>query len=110
MTHNQNDPHHDSRDGDPVYHEAPPADSGSASSFDTRHNEFPPGAGHDGAAIDPKTGKPVHGDGTPVEAPSHAWPTGPDAEQPEQVDGEERVELEQEQSHWSEDNAPRDQH
>lgn len=105
MTHDQHD---DFRADDAADRQAP-ADSGSASSFDARHNEFPPGTGHAGAAVDAKTGQAVHGDGIPMEEPSHAWPAGPDAEQPDEVDRDERVELEQEQSHWSEDTAPRDQ-
>lgn len=60
---------------DPAAHNAP-ADSGSASSFATRDNEFPPTEGHESAAHDPKTGAPVHGDGTPnVDLPEH-WDRG----------------------------------
>ncbi|WP_347756567.1 hypothetical protein [Agrococcus sp. ProA11] len=60
---------------DPSEHQAP-ADSGSASSFATRDNEFPPDEGHESAAHDPKTGAPVHGDGTPnADLPEH-WQRG----------------------------------
>lgn len=56
-------------------HDAP-ADSGSASSFATRDNEFPPDEGHQSAAHDLKTGDPVHGDGTPnVDLPEQ-WQQG----------------------------------
>ncbi|MCH1882512.1 hypothetical protein [Agrococcus sp. ARC_14] len=75
------DPDFDRRQGDPVFHEQAPADSGSAGSFATRHNEFPPGEGHDAAAHDPSTGAPVHGDGTPnAELPAQ-WAQGGDADQ-----------------------------
>lgn len=74
------DPDFDRRQGDPVYHERPPADSGTASSFANRHNEGPPGLGHESAAHDPNTGDPVHGDGTPnEEAPPH-WRRGDEDE------------------------------
>ncbi|WP_405217836.1 hypothetical protein [Agrococcus sp. Ld7] len=53
-----------------------PADSGSASSFASRDNEFAPSEGHDSAAHDPKTGKPVHGDGTPNVALPARWEQG----------------------------------
>lgn len=57
------------------HYEGPPG-SGTPSSFAARHNEFPPGHGHQGAAHDPKTGDPVHGDGTAQETqPSH-WDQG----------------------------------
>lgn len=82
MSTQQHDLAYDSREGDPVYHQPPPRDSGSADSFDNRHNEFPPERGHQGAAIDPRTGQPIHGDRIPMEAPSESWPHGHDAEQP----------------------------
>lgn len=70
------DPDFDQRQGDPVYHEQPPADSGSAGSFATRHNEFAPGDGHGAAAHDKGSGAPVLGDGTPSEpVPAH-WDKG----------------------------------
>lgn len=50
-----------------------PQDSGTASSFASRHNEFPPEQGHESAAHDPKTGAPVHGDGTPNEELPAQW-------------------------------------
>lgn len=60
---------------DPSAHNAR-ADSGSSSSFATRDNEFPPDEGHQSAAHDPKTGEPVHGDGTPnVDLPEQ-WEQG----------------------------------
>jgi hypothetical protein len=67
------DPYYDRREGDPVYHLRPPADSGTASSFASRHNEFPPTAGHESAAHDPVTGLPVHADGTPNEELPAQW-------------------------------------
>lgn len=70
------DPDYDRRQGDPVYHERPPADSGTASSFANRYNEGPPGEGHDAAAHDPQTGAPVHGDGTAMEDPPAHWQRG----------------------------------
>ncbi|MCR8670805.1 hypothetical protein [Agrococcus sp. HG114] len=106
MTHDQNDPAYDSRDGDPVYHEAPPADSGSASSFDTRHNEFPPEEGHHGGAVDPRTGAILHADGTPFEEPSQDWPERRDAEQPEQLDEGDQVALEAEERRVAGSDAP----
>lgn len=78
----QGDPDFDRRDGDPVYHQAPPADSGSAGSFDARHNEFPPGLGHPGAAHDPRTGAPVHGDGLPYEEVPRQWQSLSDDQDP----------------------------
>ncbi|WP_309068500.1 hypothetical protein [Microbacterium sp.] len=69
-------PDYDRRQGDPVDHQQPPADSGSAGSFASRHNEFAPGEGHESAAHDPKTGAPVHGDGTPNEALPAQWDKG----------------------------------
>lgn len=106
MSHDQNDPNYDSRGGDPVYHEAPPAGSGSASSFDTRHNEFPPGEGQPGAALDPKTHEPVHADGTPYEAPGEGWEMGRDAEQPEQIDREQQADLEDDERDIAGRDAP----
>ena len=106
MTHNQNDPHYDSRGGDPVYSEAPPAGSGSASSFDTRHNEFPPGEGQPGAGVDPKTGQPMHGDGVPYETPTESWPAGRDAEQPEQIGEQQQADLEAEERDVAGPDAP----
>jgi hypothetical protein len=91
---NQNDPTYDSREGDPVYHEAPPADSGSASSFDARHNEFTPDEGQSGAGVDARTGETVHGDGQAKEAPADDFPEGRDAEQPDELDDEGRRGLE----------------
>ncbi|SDR76550.1 hypothetical protein [Agrococcus carbonis] len=67
------DPHYDRREGDPVYHQRPPDDSGTANSFATRHNEFPPTVGHESAAHDPRTGQPVHADGTPNEELPEQW-------------------------------------
>lgn len=59
-----------------IEHYPVPRGSGTPSSFASRHNEFPPGRGHQGAAHDPATGEPVHGDGTTTEAkPSH-WQQG----------------------------------
>lgn len=76
MAADQTDPDYDRRQGDPVDHEQAPADSGSASSFASRHNEFAPEDGHDAAAHDPETGAPVHGEGTPVEAEPVHWDKG----------------------------------
>jgi hypothetical protein len=70
------DPDFDPRQGDPVYHQRSPADSGTASSFANRYNEGPPGEGHDAAAHDRKTGAPVHGDGTSIEEPPAHWQRG----------------------------------
>lgn len=91
---NQNDPTYDSREGDPVYHEAPPAGSGSASSFDARHNEFVPEDGQSGAGVDARTGETVHGDGQAKEAPNDDFSGGRDAEQPEELDGRGQRDLE----------------
>lgn len=57
------------------HYEVPPG-SGTPSSFSARHNEFPPGHGHPGAAHDPKTGAPVHGDGTADETEPSEWQQG----------------------------------
>jgi hypothetical protein len=54
------------------HYEVPPG-SGSPSSFASRHNEFPPGHGHQGAAHDQKSGAPVHGDGTASEQTPSDW-------------------------------------
>lgn len=72
----KSDPDFDPRQGDPVYHERSPADSGTASSFANRHNESPPGEGHESAAHDPKTDAPVHGDGTANEELPVHWQQG----------------------------------
>jgi hypothetical protein len=106
MSHDQNDPNYDSRDGDPVYHEHPPAGSGTASSFDTRHNEFPPGEGQPGAAVDRKTHQPVHGDGMPYEEPGEGWEMGRDAEQPEQIGQEQQADLEDDERDIAGADAP----
>jgi hypothetical protein len=106
MSHDQNDPNYDSRGGDPVYHEAPPAGSGSASSFDTRYNEFPPEEGQPGAAVDPKTHQPVHPDGTRYEEAGETWETGRDAEQPEQIGEQQQADLEGDQRDAAGTDAP----
>lgn len=69
------------------HYEVPPG-SGTASSFASRHNEFAPTLGHDGAAHDPKTGAPVHGDGTPNEEPPEHWRRSAD----ESAEGEQPLE------------------
>ncbi|GEK81396.1 hypothetical protein [Agrococcus baldri] len=80
MSWHQHGPDPDERKTDPegeyLEHYEVPEGSGSASSFATRHNEFPPGEGHDGAAHDPATGEAVHGDGTPNEALPAQWDEG----------------------------------
>lgn len=91
---NWNDPTYDSRDGDPVYHEGPPSGSGTASSFDARHNEFVPEEGQSGAGVDARTGETVHGDGQAKEAPNDDFSGGRDAEQPEELDGSDQRDLE----------------
>ncbi|WAC65455.1 hypothetical protein OVA14_08775 [Agrococcus sp. SL85] len=47
--------------------ETVPAGTGGAGSFDARHGEFTDGSA--GAGVDPRTGEPVHGDGTPSDEP-----------------------------------------
>ncbi|MET4099576.1 hypothetical protein ABIB37_001813 [Agrococcus sp. UYP10] len=78
-------PEHDNREADQTYQEAPPAGSGGADSFDSRHNEFDEGEGQPGAGIDPQTGEAVHGDGLAHEHAEETRSTGFDAEQPQQV-------------------------
>ena len=78
--------HHDPHGIDPIYHEFPPDDSGTASSFNGRHNEFAPGEGHHGAAHDKRTHEEIHGDRMPdEEATEPRTEGGFDAEQPKDV-------------------------
>lgn len=80
------DPQHDAHGGDPVEQQAPPAGTGGADSFDSRHNEFHPSEGQEGAGVDEHTGAAVHDDGTQHERAEEPHPEGFDAEQPRQVD------------------------
>lgn len=77
---------HDSREDDQIYQQAPPAGSGGADSFDSRHNEFDPSEGQAGAGVDKETGEAVHGDGLLHEQAEEARPEGFDADQPQQVE------------------------
>jgi len=77
---------HDNREDDQTYQSAPPAGTGSADSFDSRHNEFDASEGQAGAGIDKRTGEAVHGDGLLHEQATEARSTGFDAEQPQQVE------------------------
>ena len=79
-------PQHDNREDDQTFQAAPPAGTGSASSFDARHNEFDASEGQAGAGIDKRTGEAVHGDGLLHEQAEEPRPEGFDAVQPRQVE------------------------
>lgn len=91
-------PQHDNREDDQIYQQAPAEGTGSADSFDSRHNEFDASEGQAGAGIDERTGEAVHGDGLLHERADEPRTEGFDAEQPQQVeDGEVEVEPNAEQ-------------
>lgn len=97
--------HHDPHGIDPVYREFPPDDSGTADSFNGRHNEFDPATGHHGAAHDKRTHQLVHGDGMAEEEALEPRHGGYDAEQPKSVP--ERLQREAVEAHRRSDH---DQH
>ncbi len=78
-------PEHDNREDDQTYQQAPPAGTGGADSFDSRHNEFDASEGQAGAGVDTRTGEAVHGDGLLHERAEEPRREGFDAEQPQQV-------------------------
>lgn len=89
---------HDNREDDQTFQMAPPAGTGGADSFDSRHNEFDASEGQAGAGIDKQTGEAVHGDGLLHERAEEPRNEGFDAEQPQQVqDGEVHAEPNAEQ-------------
>lgn len=89
--------HHDPHGIDPIYREFPPDDSGTADSFDGRHNEFDPATGHHGAGHDRRTHRSVHGDGMADEEADEPRHAGFDAEQPKFVS--ERLQREAVEAH-----------
>ena len=79
-------PQHDNREYDQSFQAAPPASTGGADSFDSRHNEFDASEGQAGAGIDKRTGEAVHGDGLGHQQAEEPRPEGFDAVQPHQVE------------------------
>lgn len=79
---------HESHQDEHVEREQSSGASGSAGSFDSRHSEFAPGSGQEGAGRDAKTHQAVHGDGIAVDEPDEPHSGGFDAEQPAGVSEE----------------------